>query len=441
MVKISALNGITYNLDKIDINGVIAPPYDVISGEEREKLYGSSPYNVVRLILGRTLPFDNEKENQYTRAANFFEKWMDHDILIKSGKPCIYYYIQTYTTQSGNLVSRKGFIAKNYIEEYSKTGIMPHEYTMGGPKEDRLKLTKACKANFSQIFMLYSDPEHAIDKAVELPDEPFIDVTDNQGIRNIVYIIDKEDIINEITGIMEDKSLLIADGHHRYETALNYRNYMRENEQNYSENNEFDWVMCYYTNLDDENLQVHPTHRIITQEVSFEKLKKQLKEYFDVIEYPFDKSNQVKVKEQFNQDLESSADENIVFGIRLAGIDRYFLYKLREKEAVNKILEEKGIPESLRKFDLAVLHEFVITDFIDISKENQTRQNGIKYIKKENEAIEAVESGSAELAFLMASPRIQIIKEIVREGLRMPQKSTYFYPKLLSGLVINPLSK
>ncbi|MCK7521014.1 MAG: DUF1015 domain-containing protein [Ignavibacteriales bacterium] len=439
MVKISPIKGITYNLDKININNVVAPPYDVISDEDREKLYQASEYNIVKLILGKTSSSDSESDNQYTRASAYFSEWLNSNVLLKSEKPCIYYYIQNYTTPKGELVSRKGFIAKTLIQEYSQNTILPHEYTMGGPKEDRLKLMKACNANFSQIFMLYSDPEHKIDKAIELKQTPDIDVTDPQGVRNIVYIIDNPEIIENITALMNDKTLLIADGHHRYETSIAYRDFMRANNPDYSENDDFNWVMCYYTNLDDENLHVYPTHRIIEKETDIDALFDNLRKYFDITEFEFDKSNKEQVKADFTKKLEEAYKNNIAFGIYIKNINKYFLAELREKEAVNKILDEKEVPEELKVLDLSALHKIVITDFIGISPEDQTKQIGVKYIKKEEEAIEAVENNTAELVFLMASPKIQDIKDISNAGYKMPQKSTYFYPKLLSGLVINPL--
>ena len=431
MVKISPISGITYNLDNVTIDKVIAPPYDVIPEDEQEELYNLSQYNIVKLILGKTSSLDDDNENRYTRSAKYYEEWKKNNVLIQSEKPCIYYYIQNYTTPKGKSVSRKGFIAKALLEEFSSGSVVPHEYTMGGPKADRLKLMKACKANFSQIFMIYSDPLKQIDKALVLPQKPFIDVTDKQGIQNIVYIIDDETSIAKISELMKDKSVLIADGHHRYETGLAYRDYMRSKNPDQSESGDFNHIMCYFTNLDDDGLQVFPTHRIITKPVDIENLLNKLKNHFNITEHA--------VKEDFMEKLEDLSSDNIVFGICFKNSDKYLLAELKDKEGVDKILEEKQIPDILRKLDLTVLHKIVIGDILGISEEDQIAQNGVKYIKKEEEAFEAVQSNSAEIVFIMASPKIQDIKEISQAGHRMPQKSTYFYPKLLSGLVINPL--
>lgn len=439
MVKVAPMEGIIYNIDKVNISKVIAPPYDVISTSEQDKLYNLSPYNIVKLILGKKYEADNDNENRYTRAAKDYQDWKKEDVLKSTDKPVLFYYIQEYTSPKGEFVSRKGFIGKNYLEEFESGNVLPHEYTMGAPKADRLQLMKACKTNFSQIFMVYSDPGQAVDKAFTLPETPFIDVKDDQGVRNIVYVIDDEQAIKKVQELMQDKTLLIADGHHRYETALAYRDYMREQNPNFKEDDAFNWVMCYYTNLDDENLKVYPTHRIITREVDKQNLITKIAECFDVVEINFDEAKREQKKEEFVNELENAAKDNIAFGACFKGENKYYLFKLRDKAKVDKILEDKDVPPVLRKLDLSLLHKIVVSDIIGFSDEDQMKQNGIKYIKKEEEAFEAVENNRAEVIFIMATPKIKDIKDVSQEGYRMPQKSTYFYPKLLSGLAINPL--
>lgn len=439
MVKVSAFQGIVYNQDKVNIADVIAPPYDVISPSERDGFYEKSTYNIVRLILGKDFEGDYERENKYTRAARDFSDWQAANVLTRSATPCIYYYIQDYTSPDGEVISRKGFIARNYIETYEEGNVLPHEYTMGGPKQDRLKLMKACNANFSQIFMTYSDPEKAIDKAVVLPEKPFIDVVDNQGIRNRLYAISDADVIAKIVEIMKDKQVLIADGHHRYETSIAYRDYMRENNPNYDPDAPFNWVMAFYTNLDDENLKVYPTHRIITRSIDKAALLANMDTYFDVVKYSFDSATREDVKKKFITDIEELSKTNIAFGACFKGENEYRIFKLREKQAMNEELDKKDVPAVMRKLDLTILHKVVISEFLGFSEEDQMNQNGIIYLKKLQEAFEEIENARAEVVFIMATPHIQLIKEVSAQGYRMPQKSTYFYPKLTSGLVINPL--
>ena len=421
-IEIKPLNAIIYNQEKVDIKDVIAPPYDVISEKYRDELYERSPYNITRLILSKA-------ENPYTDAQKNFEDWKNDKVLVNNEKPVIFYLVQKYKINN-NEITRKGFIARNKIEDFSTKNILPHEFTMSGPKEDRLNLTKACRANFSQIFMVYSDPEKQIENAVDLTQKPFIDVVDDNGVKNIVYKIEDEKTIKLIQEVLKDKTLLIADGHHRYETALNYRNYLGENAK------EAEYVMSYFTNMDDD-LLIYPTHRIITKWVEPYVLLEKIKKYFDLKDYTFNGFNKKDIKSQFLSDLEKSAKDKISMGLYMKNVNKFYLLTLRED--VNSILDEYDVPDVLKTLDLTVLHKVILTEELGFTEEEQMAQDGIKYIKVENEAFDMIDLGKAEASFIMAYPKISDIKRISQAGYRMPQKSTYFYPKLLSGIVINPL--
>lgn len=435
MVEVKPLNAIVYNQDKVNMNDVIAPPYDVILDDYQDELYKRSPYNIVKLILAKGSKDLSDPNNRYDEAAKSFTQWLEENVLIKLDKPCIIYILQKYTTEQGRKIERKGFIARNKIEDFSTKNILPHEFTMGGPKEDRLNLTKKCRANFSQIFMVYSDPQYQIEKAVDLSDKPFIDVTDDNGVQNIVYKIEDEKTLSLIEKVMQDKTLLIADGHHRYETAMNYRNWLKEQGVN---NPETGYVMSYFTNLDDENLLVFPTHRIITKWIEPYVLLEKVKKYFDVKDFEFNGVNKKEVKAKFLQAIEDENEKQISMGLYMKNVNKFYLLTLREN--VDKILDEYEVPNVLKTLDLTVLHKVLITKEFGYSEEEQMAQDGIKYIKQESEAFDLIDLGKAEASFIMAYPKIKDIKEISQAGFRMPQKSTYFYPKLLSGIVINPLS-
>lgn len=434
MVEVRPLNAIVYNQDKVNMNDVIAPPYDVILDDYREELYNRSDYNIVKLILAKGSKDLFDSNNRYDEAKKNFHKWLEEKVLIKLEKPCILYILQKYTTEDGRNIVRKGFIARNKIEDFSTRKILPHEFTMGGPKEDRLNLTKKCQANFSQIFMVYSDPQKQIENAVDLTQTPFIDVTDDNGVQNIVYKIEDEKTLSLIEKVMSDKTLLIADGHHRYETAMNYRNYLREQS---IKSKEADYVMSYFTNLDDENLLVFPTHRIITRWIEPYVLLEKVKKYFETEEFQFNGQNKNEVKTKFLQAIEDANQKQISMGLYMKNVNKFYLLKLHEN--VSAILDEFEVPDVLKKLDLTVLHKVLITKEFGYTQEEQMAQDGIKYIKQESEAFDLVDLGKAEASFIMAYPKINDIKEISEAGFRMPQKSTYFYPKLLSGIVINPL--
>lgn len=421
-IEIKPLNALVYNQDKVEISDVIAPPYDVISEKYRDELYKRSPYNITRLILSNA-------EDPYKDASETFRKWLDEKVLVKTDKPVIFYLLQKYKL-NGKEITRKGFIARNKIEDFSTGNILPHEFTMSGPKEDRLKLTKACKANFSQIFMVYSDPEKQIENAVDISGTPFIDVTDDNGVRNTVWKIEDEKTIALIEEVLKDKTLLIADGHHRYETALNYRNFLGENA------GEANYVMSYFTNMDDD-LLIYPTHRIITKWIEPYVLLETVKKYFDVKDYTFTGANKTEVKQEFLKAIEKSSKDKITMGLYMKNVNKFYLLTLRED--VNSILDEYNVPDELKTLDLTVLHKVILTKELGFTDEEQMAQDGIKYIKVENEAFDMIDLGKAEASFIMAYPKIEDIKRISSAGYRMPQKSTYFYPKLLSGIVINPL--
>ena len=421
-MDIKPLNAIVYNQEKVNIKDVIAPPYDVITSDYQDELYKKSPYNIVRLIL-------TKGENRYEDAKNFFEKWQEDNILIHTKKPCIFYLIQKYTAPNGKKIERKGFIAKNTTEKFETKKVLPHEFTMGGPKEDRLKLTKACEANFSQIFLVYNDPQKQIENKIlpKLQDKkPFIDVVDDGGVQNIVYLIDDEDDIKIFEKTLEDKTVLIADGHHRYETALKY--------SEISNNPQAQYVMSYFTNADDENLIIFPTHRIITKFIEPYVLLEAVKKYFNLEEFTFNSMNKEKVKEQFLAAIEKSNEKVISMGLYMKNVNKFYLLKL--KEGMEELVDA---PDVLKKLDLAVLQDLIITKELGYTKEEQMAQKGIKYIKQEFEAFDMIDSGKAEASFIMAYPKMKDIIEISSQGYRMPQKSTYFYPKLLSGIAINPL--
>lgn len=452
MVDVKPLNAIVYNQEKVNMNDVIAPPYDVILDDYREELYKRSDYNIVKLILAKGSKDLSDPNNRYEEAAKNFRTWLEEKVLIKLEKPCILYILQRYTTENGKKIERKGFIARNKIEDFSTRNILPHEFTMGGPKEDRLNLTKKCEANFSQIFMVYSDNTKQIENAVDLTQKPFIDVTDDAGVQNLVYKIEDEKTLSLIENVMKDKTLLIADGHHRYETALNY--------SKINTNPEAQYVMSYFTNLDDENLLVFPTHRIITKRIEPYDLLDKVKKYFDIIDFEFNGSNKKEIKAKFLQAIEDENEKQISMGLYMKNVNKFYLLTLKSDPSpqpspprgegdtvsprhlpqnVDSILDEFEVPDVLKKLDLTVLHKVLITKEFGYTQDEQMAQDGIKYIKQESEAFDMIDSGKAEASFIMAYPKIKDIKEISEAGYRMPQKSTYFYPKLLSGIVINPL--
>ncbi len=418
-MEIQPIEAIVYNQNKVKIDDVIAPPYDVIDEKYQNELYQRSEFNIVKLIL-------TKGENRYEDAKKYFNDWKEKKVLIKIQKGAIFYIIQQYKNEKGKLIERKGFIARNKIEDFSTKKILPHEYTMGGPKQDRLNLVSAAKAFFSQIFMVYQDEKQIIENEVlpkYLNTSAFIDVVDDLGVRNIVYLIDDENDIKTIQKTLSDKTLLIADGHHRYETSMNYS-------KNHPENEKAKYVMSYFTNGKDENLVIYPTHRVIEKNIETEKILSAVKKYYDVDEY---KKDFEISKDEFLDKIEEENKKQITTGLILKDSPFYYILKLKK----DKNKEINKAPE-LQELDLEVLHELILKKELDFKEDELMAQNGIKYEKRESIAFDSVNKG-ASAVFIMAYPKMDDILKVSSAGLRMPQKSTYFYPKLLSGLVINPL--
>ncbi|MBQ2983923.1 MAG: DUF1015 domain-containing protein [Candidatus Gastranaerophilales bacterium] len=413
-MEVLPINAIVYNQEKVKMEDVVAPPYDVIDDKYQDELYERSAYNIVRLIL-------TKGENRYADASEYFKNWKEEDVLIPTKKPTIFYIVQKYKNEKGKLIERKGFIARNKIEDFSTKKILPHEFTMGGPKQDRLNLVTSCGAFFSQIFMVYDDEKQIIEQEVAkkyLAKTPDIDVIDDLGIENIVYFIDDEKDIEIIQKTLADKTLLIADGHHRYETSMNYSKAHPENE--YAK-----YVMSYFTNAADENLIIYPTHRIVEKEFSKDEILNAVSKHYDI--------ETVNNKDEFLEKIEIENQKQITTGLIIKNSSEYYVLKLKEGEK-----EKIDTPEVLQKLDLTVLHELILKGELGYSQDELMAQDGIKYEKKENVAFESTKN-NASACFIMAYPKMKDIIDISKEGLRMPQKSTYFYPKLLSGLVINPL--
>ena len=451
MAKIVPFKGVLYNAKEVgDLNRVMAPPYDVISPEFQDKLYQRHPHNIIRLILGKTCPADTLGNDRYSRAAADFKKWQEEKVLIRDQKPAIYYYVQVYkvgtdlkSVPSGQRKVRKGFIALAKLEEFGKGGIHPHEKTLAGPKADRLKLMEACNANFSCIFSLYSEPQKTINRLLEdccIASAPIIDVADDDGVESKVWRIERPDTIKKIADIMSDKPLFIADGHHRYETALNYRTMMREKTNGYRGEEAFNYVMMYFSNMDDEGMTIMPTHRIIHSIPKFNPntFLVNCSHFFDIEEVKWKREVEPKVRKEFYRKMEEKGSKLPSFGLYINGMDSYFVLTLKEKDTMDKVFGS-SIPDVFKSLDVTVLHALILNNILGISSAAQENQENLVYVKGMDDAIEEAKKDGRQMAFLLNPRKIEQVKAVATTGQVMPQKSTYFYPKLLSGLVVNLL--
>jgi uncharacterized protein (DUF1015 family) len=444
MAQIMPFRGLFYNPEKIeDIKAVVAPPYDVISQDMQDILYHRHPDNIVRLILGKTYPDDTPTNNRYTRASLDFKRWRSEGVLVLDERPSIYYYVQTYTLKSRLKKTRKGFIARSRLEEFGKGSILPHEKTLSGPKADRLRLTKACRANFSCIFSLYSQPNLEINGLFEdsINDIPIIDVVDDEGITNKVWKVQEQSVIESIAKDITNKPLFIADGHHRYETALNYRNIIRERANTWTGNEPENYVMMYFSNMDDEGITILPTHRVVHSIPNFDSkaFLDDCSPYFDIEKIEFNEKIEPRVREEFFVRMEEMANIPHFFGLYMKGINIYFILTLKNSGIIDREIADT-IPEEFKELDVPLLHSLILDKILGISVKDQEEQRNLIYEKDPEAAINAISEG-CQLAFLLKPTKIEQIKRVSEAGHVMPQKSTYFYPKLLSGLVINPIEQ
>lgn len=444
MAEIIPFKGLIYNARKVgDLNRVMAPPYDVISPKLQDDLYARHPNNIVRLILGKTNIDDSAGNDRYSRAARDLGGWMNDGVLARDERPAIYYYTQSYMLKDGKRQTRKGFIALSRIEEFGKGSIHPHERTLSGPKADRLRLMQACGSNLSAIFSLYSDPglalNHALDEAVKGA-TPLIDVKDDDGIENRLWRVEDPVVIKAVQDGMNKRALFIADGHHRYETALNYRNMMRDKDKDHTGAEPYNYVMMYFSNMDDEGMTIWPTHRVIHSLKSFEgdEFINRCKEFFEINEFGYNDNTEPEVRARFLKALESSGREKTSFGLHIRRRDAYYLLTIKSPETMDSVFGS-SIPDVFKKLDVTVLHSLILSKILGITQEAQERQENLVYVKSFDDALNACGDENNQLVFLLNPTRIEQVKAVAEGGHVMPQKSTYFYPKLLSGLVINLL--
>jgi uncharacterized protein (DUF1015 family) len=394
----------------------------------QEKYYAASPFNLVRIILGRSEPDDNTKDNVYTRAAAFGRTWREQGILQQDADPSIYPYSQTFLSLSGKKFERRGFIALGRVEDYSNRVVFRHEQTLAKPKADRLDLLRATRVHYEQLFLLYEDSGE-IDSLLSPSNAPAIDVKDEYGVAHQVWQVSDPQAIARVQARMRDQKLVIADGHHRYETALNFRNECRAASKESNGDAPYEFVMMTFVNMNDPGLLILPTHRVVHSLSSFavDEFEKASREFFEVeaVDPAIDASRATGLLEQRSRS-----------GTLLAvTANRAFLLH-SPKPAAAKFLS--GLSSRQQSLDVVQLHKVLLEGVLKLSEESIRNQQNLSYVREPAEALAAVrgEAGkqAANIAFLMNPCQVQKMREVALAGEVMPQKSTDFYPKLLSGL-------
>ncbi|KAF0134520.1 MAG: hypothetical protein FD145_538 [Candidatus Saganbacteria bacterium] len=436
MAKIFPFKGIYYNKKKIKKpENVMSPPYDVISPEEQEELYKKSDFNFVKLILGKEFSGDTQYNNKYIRSAATFEGWLRHEIMIHDAKPGMYAYEQRFSLK-GQKYTRLGFIAIMRIEDGDRGRLYPHEATLSVPKLDRIELIRASQANLDCIFTLFPDPEGKALKPFKaaMRRKPLIELKDKDKIIHKLWKVDSRPIVNKVIKEMKDKSIFIADGHHRYEAAVRYKNEMKERNTKFSEEEAYNHVMVFFTPAEGKGLVILPIHRMIKpiQNLEIGQFEDELRNYFNITIFPFSKRTEKKARKHVIKELEKSSDQHS-FVMIFKDAPKFYLLKLKSEDMVDLLLEEGNTPQ-YKHLDVTILHAIVMNRILNITAEDQ-----IKYTKSADEAIDSVFNGGHQVSFLLNPTKIADVLEIAGHLEKMPQKSTFFYPKLLSGLVINKM--
>jgi len=440
MAILAPFRGLIYNPDKItDLSRVITPPYDVISPQQQEALYARHPYNMIQLDLGKNLPGDSPTFNRYTRAARLLKGWQKEKVLVREPKPAIYLYRIHYSFPGQGRRQRTGFIALLGLEPFDSGMVRPHEKTFSGIKVDRFHLLDHCQAQFCPIFSFYEDPENQV---VELlssraHSEPFIDYQDDDGIRHQLWRVTDKAVLNKVQKDFQEKRVYIADGHHRYETGLAYKQAMQERVPDSPSGSPFNFTLMFLCNMHDPGLAILPTHRVLCQfsEERLAHFEKDIAEDFQVERFPFKPATRKKVKQAFLARMEEKAREGQVLGVYSAAPPTLYLLTLKGACLEGACAED--LHPLLRKLEVMILSRLVLQKVLGIKPEELDRENLIEYRHDAREAMALVESGRCRMAFLLTPPPIQQIQEVADAGLIMPRKSTFFYPKTPTGLVIN----
>ena len=421
MPRIRAFKGLRYNPDQVDLDRTLCPPYDVIDPAQAEQLQRLSPYNCIHLELPQASPRDSQTANRYTRAQETYKAWQAAKVLSAETLPALYYHEHSYRLGEREQ-QRCGLIAAVKIDEEGPRAILPHEATHKAPKRDRLQLLNSLKLNTSSIFGVYADPERLLTLTIRPRlGEPVLNIAVGSE-RHRLWAITDSGLINEIVALFENRPVLIADGHHRYETARIYRDHRRAATGLDDGDQLFDYTMMYLCNLE-EGLRILPTHRVVRDSmgVGLVDLEYRIKELFNM--HPFDN------RKAFLKALEDGGAGKI--GLYVGGIERYYLLEALPDADLDRFMPVELAPE-LRRLDLTVLHSCILEPILGIDETNADKR--LTYVSDTARALDLIEQAETGIVFLLNPNTVNEVMEIAKVGLKMPQKSTYFYPKVPSGL-------
>jgi uncharacterized protein (DUF1015 family) len=434
MAEISPFRGVRYSPEKFPkLDVVVSQPYDRVRYGLQDKYYDLSPYNIVRIIKNKEEEGDDENNNVYTRARDNYHRWLGERILIREAQPALYVYHQEFTVNGERRV-RKAFIVALKLVEFEEGTVLPHERTHAGPKVDRLNLLRATATNFGQIFMLYPDRENEVNALLDaaiVGSEPDVDAVElyEKDVRQSMWVVTDPGVIQAVQAAMRPKrNLIIADGHHRYETALNYRDEMRAMHPDAPPNAAFNYRMVTLVSMDDPGLTILPTHREIHDHgmTPVDVLLERTASCFEVIPV----TDQTACFELMVQ-----REREHAVGFYAAG--KYHVLVLKDESLLDDLITEDRIP-AWKRLDVTILHKVLLEGVLGMDE--HVMEEKVRYHRDPQGAIDNVNRGEGEYVFLLNPTKISEVKACSTQGEKMPQKSTDFYPKMISGLVICPLN-
>jgi uncharacterized protein (DUF1015 family) len=444
MAEIHPFRALRYDTNRVKLDDVLTQPYDKITPAMQERYYAASPYNLIAIEKGKSLPDDSGGHNAYTRAGKKIKEWMAQGILVQDQAPGIYVYSQEYLVPGMHTRKvRIGFIALGRVEDYDAKIVFRHENTHSAPKADRIELLRHTHAQTGQLFMLYDDAPRQIDTYLEeiARTAPPFEMQDKFGVTHRLWPVSDATFVRRIQAAMADKRLVIADGHHRYETALNFRNECRARLGKIDPLAAYEFAMMTFVNTHSRGLTVLPTHRLIRNVANFDfqEFRDRLTPFFDWYSYPFlNPEERAASYAEFRKDFAGQNHGRRAIGIYPGTIDgsagAFYLFLLRRDADLETLLPD--VSEAKRGLDVVLLHRLILEKGLGITAEAVEAERNVGYEREIDAAIAAVDQGNAQLACLLNPVRVQQVVEIALGGDVLPQKSTDFYPKLLSGLAI-----
>jgi uncharacterized protein (DUF1015 family) len=444
MAVIEPFRAYRYDPKRVALKDVLTQPYDKITSAMQEHYYAASSYNLIAVEKGLASPDDTPENNVYTRAAHKIDEWIAEKILVQDPAPGMYVYSQEFLVPGSQTRRvRVGFIALTRIEDYQAQVVFRHERTLSAPKADRIELLRRTRAQTGQLFLLYDDPTRQIDTWLEQTARtaPLIDLFDEFGVTHRLWPVTDPAFVGRIQKVMAEKKLVIADGHHRYETALNYRNECRERSGKPDLFAAYEFAMATFINTHSRGLTILPTHRLLAHvpDFDFERVRQGLARLFDWYSYPFANAEERGTAyAEFRKDLERPNHGRRAIGVYPgligAGSGAFYLFALRRQ--VDLETELPGVSPAQAGLDVVLLHRLILEKAFGITAEEVAGEKNLSYEREMDAALAAVDRGEAQVAFLLNAVRVEQVTKIALAGDVLPQKSTDFYPKLLSGIAV-----